>query len=257
MKDFTAFEFSLCVAGATILAAFAGLINAISLLSHFAQSVSHMTGTTTALAISIISTTITEENGDGYTDYPGPEGGGSRFPEYFPSKSTTADPDPEALRLIRRPALVLITFILGAFISGSITGSITYKPHRGYGLLLTLESAALFLATHLKLHNQEAGLYLLSLACGIQNALCTAYSGAVVRTTHVTGLVTDVGMIAGMAVFHPQTREENLWKLAVLVPIWMGFFGGGGIGVAAWEVWRERALYLPAVGVGVVGIAHV
>ena len=36
-------------------------------------------------------------------------------------------------------------------------------------------------------------------ACGLQNALTTSYSGAVVRTTHLSGIITDIGNVLGMA----------------------------------------------------------
>ncbi|WP_156312572.1 DUF1275 family protein [Marinagarivorans algicola] len=36
-----------------------------------------------------------------------------------------------------------------------------------------------------------------SSACGLQNALITIYSGAVIRTTHTTGIFTDLGIMLG------------------------------------------------------------
>ncbi len=50
-------------------------------------------------------------------------------------------------------------------------------------------------------------------AAGLQNAYASAYRGMVVRTTHATGLITDIGFLAGAAV------------LAGL----LAFFVGGGI----------------------------
>ena len=41
------------------------------------------------------------------------------------------------------------------------------------------------------------GHYLASAACGLQNALVTNYSGATIRTTHVTGIFTDLGLMIG------------------------------------------------------------
>merc|ERR1719401_1610209 len=39
--------------------------------------------------------------------------------------------------------------------------------------------------------------YLCAAACGLQNGMATSYSGAVIRTTHVTGIATDIGLICG------------------------------------------------------------
>jgi uncharacterized membrane protein YoaK (UPF0700 family) len=36
-----------------------------------------------------------------------------------------------------------------------------------------------------------------SAACGLQNAMVSTYSGAIIRTTHITGTVTDLGAMIG------------------------------------------------------------
>lgn len=36
-----------------------------------------------------------------------------------------------------------------------------------------------------------------ALACGLQNALTSKYSGNVIRTTHLTGATTDLGIAFG------------------------------------------------------------
>ncbi len=36
-----------------------------------------------------------------------------------------------------------------------------------------------------------------SAACGLQNAMATTYSGAIVRSTHLTGIFTDLGLMLG------------------------------------------------------------
>jgi hypothetical protein len=41
------------------------------------------------------------------------------------------------------------------------------------------------------------GRYLSSAACGLQNALATTDCGAIVRTAHVTGIFTDLGIMMG------------------------------------------------------------
>ena len=56
------------------------------------------------------------------------------------------------------------------------------------------------------------GLLLASAACGLQNALATTYSGAIVRTTHVTGIFTDLGIMLG-AIFRGQTLDYRKAKL--------------------------------------------
>lgn len=95
----------------------------------------------------------------------------------------------------------------------------------------------------------------MSLACGLQNGMCTTFSGAVIRTTHVTGTLTDIGLILGQAIFHVRTRK-HIWKLKVLVPLYGAFYLGGVIGYLFYKVLLSKAILLPSGLVGVSGIAH-
>ncbi|KAG5178461.1 hypothetical protein JKP88DRAFT_248126 [Tribonema minus] len=84
--------------------------------------------------------------------------------------------------------------------------------------------------------------YLLAIACGMQNAMTTRYSGAVVRTTHLTGMTTDVGLTVG----HLMRKDRDyadLWKLTLFVPMILGFFFGGVIAIPTYNAWRMQSLW--------------
>jgi len=51
---------------------------------------------------------------------------------------------------------------------------------------------------------------LLCMACGLQNAAITSSSGATIRTTHLTGLTTDLGIGIIRAEIHPLSMEQKL-----------------------------------------------
>ena len=89
------------------------------------------------------------------------------------------------------------SFFAGATLSGVIIGGMSLKFGRRYGIALILESLLLFLAWNLFKNHSHAGEFLAAMACGLQNALVTTLSGAVIRTTHLTGVVTDLGNIFG------------------------------------------------------------
>jgi uncharacterized membrane protein YoaK (UPF0700 family) len=68
----------------------------------------------------------------------------------------------------------------------------------------------------------ETVLYFLAFACGIQNALCTTWSGAVVRTTHYTPTITDLGLVIGNWIREKigwrrkeEGTESDIWKITV------------------------------------------
>lgn len=64
---------------------------------------------------------------------------------------------------------------------------------------------------------------------GVHNSLFTNFSGAVVRTTHVTGLMTDIGLILGHWIRRGE-EVKDLWRLKVLVPLYLGFLFGAFVG---------------------------
>lgn len=70
---------------------------------------------------------------------------------------------------------------------------------------------------------------------GLQNAIITKISGAQIRTTHVTGMVTDIGIELGKLSYRnrrtgPDPVQGNLPKLAMLSSLVLLFFVGGIIG---------------------------
>lgn len=100
-------------------------------------------------------------------------------------------------------ALLVVCFFAGSFsASVALESSVRSRP-RTYSTLLFCEAgllAAFALLSYLmdthdpRYRDVEAGL--LCFAMGMQNSFVTRLSGAVVRTTHVTGVVTDLGIEA-------------------------------------------------------------
>ena len=100
-------------------------------------------------------------------------------------------------------------FLLGAFLAGLFIDRPLHrgkKPH--FDFVMGLASFCLFLAFlggefsqfgafgagFFKLKQGYLLLALLCLACGLQNGAITSSSGSSVRTTHLTGLTTDLGL---------------------------------------------------------------
>jgi len=82
---------------------------------------------------------------------------------------------------------------------------------------------------------------LLSFIMGLQNALITKLSHAEIRTTHVTGLVTDIGIELGkMAYWNSPDRKlppvhANQTRLRILLQLAGSFFCGGVIGALGFQ----------------------
>jgi len=83
----------------------------------------------------------------------------------------------------------------------------------------------------------------------------------------VTGLVTDVGILCGLyirdLIVHRRVRKEGMWKLKIMVPLYLGFFTGGTLGMLALRhIPGTFALIIPAVttawiGVGFIVLRHI
>jgi len=143
-------------------------------------------------------------------------------------------------------ATIMGGFLVGAILSGFIVGGWKRMPSRRYGVGLMLEGGLLALATYLLFFRERLALPVVALACGLQNAMTTSYCGLLIRTTHVTGMVTDIGMLLG----HWLRRGEvEGWKLRFLCAV-VGSFGAGSW-CGAWANARYGPLCLALVAAGV------
>ncbi len=104
--------------------------------------------------------------------------------------------------------------LLLAFVAGAITTTLLVnwarqrRMHSEYALSLLLEAVLLLifgvLGASLALHTTllvPATVTLLCFIMGLQNALVTKISNAVVRTTHMTGVITDLGIEIGRLLY--------------------------------------------------------
>ena len=77
--------------------------------------------------------------------------------------------------------------------------------------------------------------YVLLFAMGLQNALVTKASQSTVRTTHLTGLFTDLGIELSQLFFYKKTEEKNklsksiYLKLSIITFFFLGCIIGGFI----------------------------
>ncbi|MES2150964.1 MAG: YoaK family protein [Pseudomonadota bacterium] len=108
-----------------------------------------------------------------------------------------------------------------------------------------------------------ATITLLCYVMGLQNALITKISNAEIRTTHVTGLVTDIGIELGKLVYwngHPDAAgapavRANRRRLRVHLCIVAGFFVGGLGGALGFQHVGFAATIPLAVGLVVLAAA--
>ena len=200
--------------GAAVLALSAGLINAVAFSGFSHNAVTHITGTVTRSAIALSS-------GD--------------FTAYFLSTG------------------LLMAFGAGAIVSGIIIGNEHLQLGRRYGLALILESGLLLLAYYLFSRGIREGELFASAACGLQNAMIATYSGNAIRTTHMTGVVSDLGSIVGNFLVRRHVDGRQFLLLSI---VFVHFYIGGMIGTMLFQRYTFGAILVPATLTLTTGLAY-
>lgn len=113
------------------------------------------------------------------------------------------------------------SFWLGSVLSGMIIGGSELHIKRHYGYAMHLEFVLLCGSLWLYLSGNNYGQMLIAMACGLQNSMVATYHGAVLRTTHLTGLTSDLGATVGHWLVG---RKVSLAKVALQSALWWGFF---------------------------------
>lgn len=114
-------------------------------------------------------------------------------------------------------------FIAGAILSGYLLHHPTLEIKMPYGRILSSLGLLLILSHYSYSHSSSTSIALASFACGAQNALASRYQGMVLRTTHLTGLFTDLGIHIGMRL---RGHPIQAWKIRVPIYIALSFLVG-------------------------------
>ncbi|KGM55591.1 membrane protein [Lysobacter daejeonensis GH1-9] len=201
--------------GAGLLAGVAGMVNVVGYLGFEHQAVTHLTGTTTLLGSAVA-------RGD--------------------------------MRAVMHLGGVAVAFMAGAALSGMIIQDSTLRLGRRYGVTLALESVLLLAAIPLFKQQQIVGALLAAMACGVQNAMATTYSGAVIRTSHLSGMFTDLGIGLGHALRGMPLQKRRLLLCGLIIG---SFLTGAVVGARLFVALGYDALLVPATLTGVTGLGYI
>lgn len=145
---------------------------------------------------------------------------------------------------------IVLGFVVGALMAGFLVGALKLIPSRTYGAVMMVEGGLLVIAAALLSQRTRWGLPTVAMACGLQNAMTSSYCGLMIRTTHVTGTVTDVGVMLGHWLRHGQIEW---WKLRFLSLLVFAFAAGGWTGAIAHDRFGPGCLAIAAVGMTLAG----
>ncbi|MDM1281074.1 DUF1275 domain-containing protein [Acinetobacter indicus] len=189
--------------GAFFLSVNAGIINVLGLVTVLHQSVSHMTGNVSMLAMALLDWQWSQ-----------------------------------VIYLF----LVVVCYVIGSFYSGLILGSSHFLLGRRYGLPLSLVAIFILLCWILLPYFPRYALLWACVAMGVQNAMISYYKGTIIRTTHLSGVLTDLGLALGYRVrgLHVGKRRVILHLLILI-----GFFIGGLVATAVYPLLQLNSFLVP------------
>lgn len=156
-----------------------------------------------------------------------------------------------AYDLLLRGASALLSFIAGAACSAVMVNySRRRRLHSAFALPLLFEAFLLlcfgFLGASLAAVDGlivSLTVMLLCFIMGLQNALITKVSKAEIRTTHITGIVTDIGIELGKLFYWngatPSKQPRvlaNRPRLTLLIVLALSFFVGGVAGAYGFKL---------------------
>lgn len=190
--------------GAFFLAVNAGMINVLGLVTVLHQSVSHMTGNVSVLAMSLVHW------------------------------------QPESILYL---LLVTVCYVIGSFYSGVILGNSHFRLGRRYGVPLTLVAFFIFLCWFFLPYFPRYALLWACVAMGVQNAMVSHYKGTIIRTTHLSGVLTDLGLALGYRVRGLQVEKR---RIVLHLLILIGFFVGGLLAASIYPTFKLNSFLLPA-----------
>lgn len=214
LKDRSERDFAIITLGGTLLAFNGGMLNATTVSGARSLSTAPMTGTSTNIGVGL---------GSGDFDLVGISVG------------------------------IILSNMIGAALSGFVVPNRTFYLGSPYGRIFKLGTLILAGAAIIDLMFPQSlvSYFLVSFIAGVQNAMTSRYSGNILRTTHISGSVTDIGLIAGRTL-HGQ--NQNMWKLKINVCLVLGFFAGALVAALTQRELHNYQLFVNTVFFGLVGV---
>lgn len=133
--------------------------------------------------------------------------------------------------------LYILSFLLGSFTTGYLVEKHRTNKHLNIFLIPTIIESIILISVGMSgsfmiITYPNIIICLLLFVMGLQNSLVTKISNAVVRTTHLTGLFTDLGIDLSKLFFPKSqtTRRKLKANIILRLAIILFFFTGGIVG---------------------------
>lgn len=139
----------------------------------------------------------------------------------------------------------LVSYGMGGFVMALIIGPNKFTIGRQYGAGFIIQALALtIVASDILYYDKYWAQFLICFACGVQNAMTSAYTNNILRTTHATGLLNDTFLITGHYI---RSRDpKDMWRVGIFGSLYLSFFVGSILGTVAWINIQGHSIWVPA-----------
>ena len=150
-------------------------------------------------------------------------------------------------------AIWMLLFLAGAFCSSIIINRVGLNQRFSYVIPILLEIIILSICTLRGFHGyflyaNEIFAGSLLFAMGLQNALVSVISGSVVRTTHLTGTFTDLGIdLAQLKIRNAKNQQEIYTRIKLRLSIILCFILGALMGAYLFNIVHFIAFIAPII----------
>lgn len=150
-------------------------------------------------------------------------------------------------------ALWMFLFLAGAFISSLIVSGVGKNQRFSYTIpiiieMLILSAVAVFgYQYNGSLLAKEIYAGSLLFAMGLQNSLVSMVSGSVVRTTHLTGTFTDLGIELAQVLRNTEEKHALIAKIKLRLTIIFFFMTGALAGAFMFRYYSFYSFFVPVI----------
>ena len=157
-------------------------------------------------------------------------------------------------------AFPIPVFVVGVVVGALLTEIAIRRRFRSpFAITLGVEAVllALLMVFGGGIQNESDGKFyvlaaLPALAMGMQNATLRRVGSLSIRTTYVTGMLTDFAEAGAEYILGVQPRRAMLWQMALYGGLWVAFAVGAIGGGYAVTRWGLHALLIPLCGLALV-----
>ena len=146
---------------------------------------------------------------------------------------------------------IILAFFLGAVISGMIIGERAFYLRKRYSYIIFAISVLIIFPYFLE---PMESVVIFAFVMGLQNGMVATYRGVIVRMTHMTGNVTDLGVYVGNKI-RGNKKIDNIAGLIPFVAL-ISFISGGILGVLLYNQIHNMIFFIVSGLYIILGISY-